>query len=128
MNYVERLQQQYAKDVEFPPRMAGPVDEWVTWDVSGTMGKLFVEAAPGNGTVYRFMLLSISRDEAQGWGMPENAHLLAMYPGHATWKRTMSVASSKIHPNYIMEKLGMGLPDAVAMSIILYRVGEKLNK
>lgn len=87
-------------------------------------GVILVQAAPGNGTEYRFLLVRTDGEMQNAMGVADG-WLLAMEPGH-TVRGTMSVRHlMHMHPSYVMEKLGMNLSDAVALSLILYRVGRE---
>lgn len=77
---------------------------------------LLVEASPGNGTRYRFHLITDA---------PGVEHiLLALDPCHYAWKRTCHLRSLDVHPSYLMEKLGMNRADAVAFALVLRRCCE----
>ena len=117
-------------------------DKWLEFEVSRSVESIrsgakdspvlrqpgpitYVQASPNNGTQYRFhIIFSTMGDEKVVDGIPENAMLIAMDPNHYAWRRTCYLRELDVHPSYLMEKLGMGEPDAVAMSLILYRVYE----
>lgn len=76
---------------------------------------LYVKASPGNGTEYRFFLITGDIP-----GFPEGRMLLTFDP-EQRWG-SMWLKDFSPHPNYLMEKLDMGVADAVAMAVILGRL------
>lgn len=101
-------------------------EEWGRFDVDRLEHMIVVEAHPGNGTRYSFILVEVNEVMARQMGLNPEGYMLAMEPG-PHWRGTMSVKDPRSSlPNYIMEKLGMNLSDAVAMSLILDRVGKRL--
>jgi len=102
--------------------------DWACFDVTHFPHMIAVEAHPGNGTRYSFALIKTGVCLALQMGLPDDGYLLAMEPGFH-WRGTMSVRDPReAHPSYIMEKLGMGLSDAVAMCLILDRVGQSIEE
>jgi hypothetical protein len=102
--------------------------EWVTFEVVDYVFMIVVRAAPSNGTEYRFILVKTTGEMADQMGLNPLGYMLAMEPSYHMWGRTMSVVDPRnSHPSYIMEKMGMNLSDAVAMSLILDRVGEEIG-
>lgn len=103
-------------------------EKWGRFDVTECEDCYLVEAHPGNGTRYSFILVEVSYAMAAQMGLNPKGYLLAMEP-NPHWRNTMSVKNPcESHPSYIMEKLGMGLSDAVAMSLVLDRVGKEILK
>jgi len=104
-------------------------EEWLRFDVHAhANGLVVVEAQPGNGTRYSFVLVKVNEIMSRQMGLHPEGYLLAMEPG-PHWRGTMSVKDpGSSFPDYIMEKLGMNLSDAVAMSLILSRVEEVLSE
>ena len=94
-------------------------DDSAGYEVQNQPGPiLYVKASPGNGTQYRFHV--ISGDDVPG--IPDDCMLIVMDPGHYAWKRTCHLRNLGVHPSYLMEKMDMGETDAVAMCVILNRL------
>jgi hypothetical protein len=103
-------------------------EKWGRFDLTVADNCYVVEAHPGNGTRYSFILVKVNHTMAAQMGLNPQGYLLAMEP-NPHWRNTMSVKNPcESHPSYIMEKLGMGLSDAVALSLILDRVGKELRE
>lgn len=116
-------------------KVFGPVDKWLSFDVrpllSGNTGDhrdvIAVEASPGNGTRYVFLLTKMSGAE-DIFGCGEGAWMLSMRPDPCWKGRTVTIKDLKeIHPSYLQEKLMVNEHDGAAIATILYRVAEKLD-
>ena len=90
-----------------------PKDTNITYNKAGPV--LYVKASPGNGTEYRFFLI-----KGDIPGFPEGRMLLTFDP-EQRWGN-MWLKDFEVHPSYLMEKLRMGEPDAVALAVILGRL------
>lgn len=130
---VENLKKAYPEVYANYPEMFD-TSKWLGFEITmgvmdHTIGDLtyklvspvtYVEASPNNGTRYRFHIINpLLGDQEVVPGMPEGCFMIAMDPGHYSWKRTCYLRRWDVHPSYLMEKLGMGEVDAVAMCLIL---------
>jgi hypothetical protein len=124
----EYLKTAFAQVAEGYPKVFN-YDEWVGFSVTRSMEScedgdglrhspgplLYVKASPGNGTEYRFYLI-----QGEMPGFPDGRMLLVFDPDQR-WG-SMWIKDFSPHPNYLTEKLGMGVADAVAMAVILGRL------
>lgn len=121
MSMAEYIAQLYdPTEIDSLDKMLSP--HWLRFDANNLGHMIVVEAQPGNGTRYSFVLVKVNNVMAKQMSLPEGGYLLAMEPGFH-WRGTMSVRGlGESHPSYIIEKLGMNASDAVAMALILDRV------
>lgn len=114
-------------------KIFGSVDKWLKLDVrsltSGNTGDhrdvVAVDAQPGNGTAYRFVLAKMTGAE-DVFGCQDGSWLVSMDPH---WRAGSCFVRKldHIHPSYLGEKLKMNEHDSCAMAVILTRVAERLG-
>jgi hypothetical protein len=128
---IEYLKKTYSHIAESYPKVFD-YDQWVGFSVTRSTSThtrpespntkfhnagpvLYVKASPGNGTEYRFFLI-----QGEIPGFPDDRMMLAFDPDQR-WGN-MWLKDFHPHPNYLIEKLGMGEADAVALAVILGRL------
>jgi len=97
-----------------------PIEESISKNICAPGGVRFVEFCPGNGTRYQLVIVPLTSKAmagAIGASTERCTYLVSKVNGKTA---VMTVGGSDfIHYNYVMEKLGCGLPDAVVIAELL---------
>lgn len=80
----------------------------------------YIEYAPGNGTLYKLLLIPTDALEIPG-APPQSYHVIWLTAGGSSSSRGFSIGKrgSGMHYSYIEEKLKVGISDAIVIGELL---------